>query len=472
MPTQPSSRPNVIWIFGDQHRAQAQGHMGDPNVSTPNIDRLAAEGVTFSRAVAGCPWCTPFRASLLTGRYPHRTCWQTPQRLDPAIPTIAEPFKAAGYETAYFGKWHLDGWPESRGRSALHSIPRERRGGFDTWIGYENNNSQYDCYVHGHSDTGDEIEMYKLRGYETDALSDMLVDFIMDRAITEPEGDDLDEGYRPSRRDYDDDLRQPQPFFAVLSVQPPHDPYVAPAEWMEPHRPAEVKLRPNVPPIESIRQRAQRDLAGYYAMIENLDDNLGRIREALDEAGLAENTYIWFFSDHGDMHGSHGHFRKSMPWEESIRIPCILGGGVPFYEGRAGRVDAVLNHVDFAPTTLGLCGIKPPEGMAGFDYSPYRTSREPTPLPGEPDSAFLQHLVRKHHMDGIDRTWRGVVTRDNWKYVVMDGVPFGLFDLNEDPYELANQAFNRRYRDKRKQLQDRLAKWLADTGDEYPLPEL
>ena len=119
-------RPNVIWVFGDQHRAQAMGYRGDPNVRTPNVDALASRGVRFDAAVAGAPWCTPFRASLLTGRYPHHVgCTRTPSRLDPSHPTIAQPFVAAGYHTAYVGKWHLGG------SNREHFIPPEERGGFD-----------------------------------------------------------------------------------------------------------------------------------------------------------------------------------------------------------------------------------------------------------------------------------------------------------------------------------------------------
>ena len=116
--------------------------MGDPNAVTPNLDRLAADGVTFTRAVSNCPWCTPFRASLHTGLYSHQCCIQNGQRLDPALPTIAGVLGAAGYDTAHFGKWHLDGAREADDlskRPDLYLVPKQRRGGFGTWIGYENN---------------------------------------------------------------------------------------------------------------------------------------------------------------------------------------------------------------------------------------------------------------------------------------------------------------------------------------------
>jgi len=230
------------------------------------------------------------------------------------------------------------------------------RGGFDDWLGYENNNSQWDCWVHGGE--GDEAVHYRLPGYETDALTDLFVDYIHERGTEQAV--EREQG------------AEAQPFFGVLSVQPPHDPYVAPAQWMERHTPGQVQLRPNVPDIPRVTQQARIDLAGYYAMIENLDWNVGRIRTALAESGLAHNTHIIFFSDHGDMHGSHGQFRKTSPWEESMRVPFIMGGHVPRYDNRVGRYPVPINHVDIGPTTLGLCGIDAPAWMQGTDYAGYR----------------------------------------------------------------------------------------------------
>jgi arylsulfatase A-like enzyme len=369
--------------------------------------------------------------------------------MPPEQPTIATAFNAAGYDTAYFGKWHLDGFREREGRAAMHIVPPERRGGFERWVGYENNNSQWDCWVHGGE--GDSAFHYRLPGYETDALTDLLIEYLIERGMDQAEGTG-------------------SPFFAVLSVQPPHNPYVAPAEWMANHTPAQVVLRPNVPDVPRVVEQAQRELSGYYAMIENLDWNVGRIREALGELGLAHNTHLVFFSDHGDLHGSHGQFRKTAPWEESIRIPFIVGGHVPRYAFKSGRQPVPINHVDVAPTTLGLCGIEPPAWMQGTDYSGYRVQGRP--VANEPDSAYLQVVIPTMHGDSVDRSWRGVVTRDGWKYVVLEGQPWLMFNLNEDPYELVNLAHNTRFAAERRRLQDRLAAWARDTGDEFALPSV
>lgn len=444
-----STYKNAIWIFGDQHRAQALSCNGDPNLNTPHLDRLSTEGQNYENAVSGFPLCCPFRGSLLTSRYPHECVPGHEYPLPEGAKTIADVFNENGFDTAYFGKWHLGGFKERDGRAAMYIIPPEMRGGFKTWVGYDNNNSQWDCWVHGGE--GESAFHRQLPGYETDCLTDMLIDYLNTQAENRQQGHE-------------------KPFFAVLSVQPPHNPYVAPPEWMSRYNPATLTMRPNVPDVTHVQVRARRELAGAYAMIENLDWNVGRIRTALVEAGLDLETNIIFFSDHGDMHGSHGQFLKTCPWEEAIRIPFIMGGLHPQYEGTGGRPDVLINHVDIAPTTLGLCGIDAPEWMRGFDYSGYRL---PSRLKGEaPDSAFIQSVVPTGHADSIDRPWRAVVTRDRWKYVVLENQPWLMFNLNEDPYELVNVAHNTRYQQERLRLNDRLSQWIAETGDTFRMPEV
>ncbi|MFD1675330.1 sulfatase [Alicyclobacillus fodiniaquatilis] len=444
------ARPNVLWIFGDQHRAQATGYALDPNANTPNIDNLAASGMNFARAISGFPLCCPARGSLLTGRYPHHVVPGHEHRLPPEQSTIANVFNDEGYHTAYFGKWHLDGFHERNGRAAMHIVPPGRRGGFQEWIGYENNNSQWDCWVHGGQD--DTAFQYRLPGFETDELTNLLIQYIRNRA-DQPNGE------------------QQQPFFSVLSVQPPHDPYIAPSTQRGRYKPADIILRENVPHIPRIVNQARVDLAGYYTMIENLDYNVGRIMDTLRQTGLLENTHVIFFSDHGDMHGSHGQFRKMNPYEEAIRVPFIVSGEKSFYDGRkTGRTDALLNHVDVAPTTLGLCGITKPSWMEGTDYSAHRLASHPTHP--EPDSAYLQSVIPTKHGNSVDRPWRGIVTRDGWKYVVFEGVPWLMFNLNEDPYEQVNLAHNTIYLDMKKKLNDRLRQWIHDTNDVFQVPEV
>lgn len=426
-----SERPNVIWILGDEHRGQALSCNGDPNVSTPNIDRLAVLGMNFTNAVTPTPLCCPARGCMLTGQFPQHCVPGHERQLPPQMPTVASVLREHGYRTAYFGKWHLDGFHESEGRAAFHLVPPERRGGFAYWLGYENNNSPFDSWVHG-GDGAAEQGPVRLRGYETDALTDCLIEYL------ERAGE--------------------QPFFAVLSVQPPHPPYLAPEEEMGRHNPGRLALRPNVPCAPSVQETARRDLAGYYGQIENLDRNVGRILRALEKTGLSRRTHLVFFSDHGDMMGSHGQYRKMTPYQEAISVPFIIGGEQLRYNGRQfGRSDALVSLVDLAPTTLGLCGIDKPSWMPGNDFSGYRLAERPR-CPA-PESVYLTSGIPTCHGDSVDKPWDGVITSDGWKYVALDGVDWMMYNLREDPFEQVNMAHNSRYAAQRKRLSEFLRAW-------------
>ncbi len=451
-------RANVIWVFGDQHRAQALGYRGDPNVSTPNIDNLARNGMRFDSAVSGTPWCTPFRGALLTGLYPHQNgAYKTPSPLEPSIPILTKPLKEAGYHTAWVGKWHLDG-----SNSVTHYIPPERRGGFDYWMGYENNNNQEESYIYG---TEDETPQ-RLEGYETDSLTELFIKHI-----------------RSHVEDTSDSEGSYQPFFASLSVQPPHSPYVAPTDTtgakMYYHNPTDIELRPNVPKVEWVEDKARLDLAGYYGMIENIDMNIGKLRMALKELGIDRETYIVFFSDHGDCLGSHAQWEKSSPWEESIKIPFIISTVGGRDHMRTGITDAVINHVDIAPTTLGLCGIQKPDWMVGYDYS-YMCMQKDRPEhrdisvdeQDEPDSAYLQQIPRKFHRHSVNKPWRGVLMRDGWKYVCFPDHEWLLFNTKNDPYETANVCYDTVFQKQKERCHERLERWINETGDEFSMPDI
>lgn len=436
-------KPNIIWFITDQMRAQAMGVNGDPNVFTPNLDNMAIGGTNFPGAVSGYPLCCPFRGSMLTGKYAHNHSVKLHEDpLEPSFRTITDVFNENDYETVYLGKWHLAGFKESEGRSALRTIPRDERGRFDTWLGYDNNNSQWDCWLHGH-DGDKEVEHYRLPGYETDCLTDMALE-----RITARKSED-------------------KPFFMVVSVQPPHNPNLAPASSRN-YQAQQLTLRPNVPAKDE--EMARFKLSGYYAQIENIDTNVGKLMDCLRSTGLIDNTHVVFFSDHGDQIGSQGRNGKCVPYEESARIPFLLGGGIPMrYDGRkCGDVPSLVNHVDIAPTTLGLCGIPVPDWMEGFDYSHRRTGiNHADRVAQEPDSAYLQLIGRRES----GYAWRCVVTRDGWKYASSEGAHWLLYNLNQDPYEQTNLAFHTGYRKKRDELKALLQDWITRTGDQFKLPD-
>ncbi len=442
MPIKSTKKPNIVWVITDQMRGQAMGFKGDTNVSTPNLDSLAQAGVCFENAVSGTPWCAPFRGALLTSLYPHiNGVVKTPKMLNPSIPTITAPLREAGYHTAYVGKWHLDG-----SNSVKHLIPRERRGGFDYFMGFENNNNQNESYIHG---TDSEVPI-RLKGYETDALNDVLITHLEKHVATND-----------------------APFFAVLSVQPPHIPYLPPHDLDGSARyyknPNDITLRPNVP-SGYFAEDARFTLSGYYGMIENIDDNIKRLVDSLKKMGVAENTYVIFMSDHGDCHGAHGQSQKSCAHEESIRIPFIVTKLDNSQQDKSSSLK-VINHIDIAPTTLGLCGIAVPKEMQGYDYSP-ECINSGKQCVAAPQSAYLQQIVRKNHVRSTNRKWRAVVTEDGWKYVVYPKTEAMMYNLNDDPYEMSNLVFENSYFEKKLELYNLLKKYVIDTNDDFELPIL
>ena len=447
-------RPNLLWLFADQHRHHATGYAGDPNLHTPNLDQLALTGVTpRGGGVSGYPLCCPFRGSLLTSVYPHRCIPVHEAPLPDNQKTVAHAFNDAGYDTVWFGKWHVDGCLENTGRATLHIVPPHRRGGFKEWVGYENNNSQFDTWVHG--GRHGECEPRRLDGFETDALTDLLIDYLERRAAAPDDA----------------------PFFAALSVQPPHWPMQCPPEFHR-LRPDEARPRPNVPPGGDAERGFRLGAPGYCGLIENWDHNVGRIVAALRRLGLSTDTHIVLFADHGEMLGSHGHFGKVLPHEESIRVPLILGGADFFYNGLASNEyltrggdapeheDVLVNHVDIAPTSLGLCGLPVPDWMEGYDYS---FIRKGGPAPADvPDSALIQAIEPREESPA----YRALITRDGWKYACTPEAPWLLFNLRDDPFEMANLVHTPKAAATRRRLHERLAAKLAEVGDPFALPAL
>jgi arylsulfatase A-like enzyme len=420
---EPARRPNILLIIPDQLRAQALGCMGNADVHTPNLDRLAAEGVLFRQTFANSPVCCPARAVLLTGTYAHRNGMVANDlRLRESEVTLAKLLRAQGYRTGLVGKWHLDGGKREPG----FVPPGPRRQGFDFWAAYECRHDAFHPLVF--RDTPQPLRSTK---FEPEFLTDIAIDFLR------------------TNRD--------RPFFLMLAPGPPHDPYGAPEKYARLYDPAKLTLRPNWRP--GVPQAGRDDLAAYYAAITAIDDQVGRLLRALKVLKLEENTIVLFTADHGDMLGSQGARLKRKPWEESIRVPGILRYPAHVRAGR--RSDVLLSHVDMAPTLLSLCGLKPPPDMQGSDLSRVvlgKTDRGP-------DSAFFQIFV-PFTGDSTPRPWRGVRTQ-RYLYARTEKEPWLLYDLEKDPYELTNLVAAPAAAAVRKELDARLEKWMKDTGDSW-----
>ncbi len=428
-------QPNVLLVFGDQWRAQATGYAGNVNVQTPNLDRLVGESVSFGHAVAGCPVCSPYRASLLTGQYPlTHGVFVNDVYLRPNPHSLAHAFAGQGYATAYIGKWHVGG----HGRS--NYIPPEQRQGFDYWKALECTHD----YHHSAYYASDSDEKLTWEGYDAIAQTRDAQRYIAERCA--------------------DAGRREQPFLLVLSWGPPHAPYrTAPKAYQALYDPAEIVLRPNVPESPS-QSSLMEDLAGYYAHCTALDACMGDLLQTLRACGIEEETIVVFTSDHGDMLGSHDRFKKQQPWDESIRVPFLLR--YPALLGRDGRaLDALIDAPDIMPTLLGLCGLPIPGSVEGLDYSGY-VQGGPDPSDGAAllmcPQPFGQWSAPRHG----GREYRGLRTARYTYTRTLDG-PWLLYDSEQDPYQMENLVDRPAYADLVRELDTWLQRRLDALGDEF-----
>jgi arylsulfatase A-like enzyme len=419
-------QPNIIYILSDEHRGHAMGHAGDPNVNTPVMDRLASEGVSFSRAYSNCPICTPSRGTIFSGRHAHSGPVSGFFDVYKATaPSTATELRKAGYRTAYFGKWHCgvvrDQIPESfRDRPTGSGTPTTRtaeyhRAGFQDWAAFEVVNAPFSTYVYRNNDENPT----ELDGYQTDALTDMAIDYI-------------------------NSYSREEPFFLVLSVEPPHFPLDIDDKWKR-LSPDSVEVRPNfakrdgffpytpVTPDSDLRQI----LCNYYACVENLDWNIGRLMDAVSSVpGRAEDTMTVYISDHGDYVGSHGlDTTKIQHHEESVRIPSLFHW--PEHIPAQGMRNELFSLVDLFATTLETAGLPVPSHNQGTSFAPALFGRQFT----GPDTVLIE-MVNNPRWNLRFLDWRGLVT-ERYKYAFCETGREQLFDLEVDPYELDDLSAKR-----------------------------
>jgi arylsulfatase A-like enzyme len=425
---QPKPAPNVLFVLADQWRARTIGFAGDPNVKTPHLDRLAGQSVRFINAIAGMPVCCPTRASLLTGQRPLTTgVFMNDVPLNPQANTLAKVLGGAGYDTAYIGKWHLNG----DGRSRF--IPQERRQGFDYWKALECTHDYNHSYYYA-----DGPERLTWKGY--DAI-----------AQTEDAGKYL-RAHAASRK----------PFFLFLALGPPHDPYsTAPEKYRALYSPARIKLTSNVP--AGMRDTARELLAGYCAHCTALDDCLDALVRVLKETSLEQNTLLVFTSDHGDLLGSHGGRNKQQPFDQCVRVPLLLHW--PAGLGTRGRkLNALINSEDFMPTILDLCGVPIPQTVEGLDYGDYvRGGENPS------DGATLISCVAPFGQwtrKAGGREYRGVRTL-RYTYVRDLTGPWLLFDDQKDPGQMNNLVATPGSADLQMKLDAILNRKLLEAHDQF-----
>lgn len=421
-------KPNILFLFPDQWRAQAFSYRGDPNVRTPNLDRLAAEGSEFTRAYSNHPVCSPARSMMMTGLYSHQTGFvgnnfyleQDPQNLGYQL-------KDAGYHTGYIGKWHLDG-SERPG-----FVPPERRQGWDDFHGFNRGH----WYRLGDEDESraryftPSGELVYSEIFEPILQTDLAIDFI---------------------------VRAKEPWALMVSYGPPHDPYTPPPSHQR-HQPDDLQWRSNVPSELQSDTESTIIACGYYGLCELMDEQIGRLLQHLEQTGEAENTYVIFSSDHGDMLASHGRFQKLLPFEESAAVPLIIRGpGIPM----GHKESTPVSLLDLPPTLISLAGGIAPDRMQGRDLTP---AIQGGSIASEP-------VLLEGFMFDQNREWRALVN-DRYKLVlvVKEGhLVNALYDLQEDPYETRNLYHDPAYQDLVKELTALRSKIASKTGDSFPEP--
>jgi arylsulfatase B len=409
------ARPNVVLVLTDDQGYGDLGCHGNPAIRTPSIDRLYSQSARLADFHVS-PTCSPTRAALMTGRYCNRTgVWHTIMgrsllRADEI--TMADVFKAGGYATGHFGKWHLgDSYPFSPRYRGFETVVRHGGGGVGQTPDYWGNDYFDDTYEQNG-------RFVKHTGYCTDVWFDEALKFI------------------------ESSVRQNRPFFCYLPTNAPHGPYNVPDEYARPYR-----GRDNVPN------------ANFYGMIANIDFNMARLMKQLDKLGIADDTILIFATDNGTSagRGFNAGMRggKGSEYDGGHRVPCFIryaGGQI-----RAGLdVAPITAHVDLLPTLVELCGLRRPGNVVwdGLSLAPLLTGRKAD----WPDRVLITDSQRVEN----PVKWRkSAVMTDRWRLI--NGQE--LYDIKSDPGQKKDIAAAKP--DIVKRLRDEYEKWWADVSRRF-----
>ncbi|MCX7011384.1 MAG: sulfatase [Candidatus Sumerlaeota bacterium] len=426
MAAAPSKTPNLLFIFCDQLRACELGCMGNPRVRTPNLDRLASQGLLMRNNYSCAPVCSPYRGQLQTGRYPWRngvTC--NGAEINPGIPCLAEVLDERGYATGFIGKWHLYRGGREKGTPEHEFVPPDQRRGWQYWAATNEGQKAEGAVYYT-----DKPEPIPIPGTEIELQTKLAIDYL--------------------------EQRKDKPFALMIAYNPPHT-YLEPTIEAARYADGDIELRPNVP--EQYRAEALRLLSRYVTTVTVIDDYIGKLMAAVDRLGLSGNTIFVFTSDHGYMMYSQGQTDKQRPWEESAHTPFIVR--YPAAIAAGGRSDAMINSVDIMPTVLGLMGAPIPPGVDGRDFSPL--------MRGEPfEEPEAVYLSQRHFGEGPGFDWQGVATRE-WKYARHKDGDWVMYSRKDDPYELKNLVADPAFAPMKAQLAAMTDAWRDKTGDTEPL---
>jgi arylsulfatase A-like enzyme len=444
------AKPNILYIMADDHAAHAISAYGSKVNKTPNIDRIAKEGMRFDDCLVTNSICTPSRAAILTGKYAHINGVPVFNRFDGSQPTLAKYLQAAGYHTGMIGKWHLGSDPT----------------GFDYWNILPGQGVYNDpAFLTRDGRT-------KHTGYVTDIITDLSLDFLKDRPKDKPFF--LMCHHKAPHRPWQPDEKHRKKWENVQVPEPAtfddeKDKY---ATRSDAAREATMRIDRDLtandlkqkPPAgltgEALKKwKYQRYMRDYLACVEAVDDNVGRLLDYLDKNGLAQNTIVIYTSDQGFFLGDHDWFDKRFMYEESLRMPFLVR-----WPGRvkAGSASAnmVLN-VDFAPTLMDAAGLMVPTDVQGRSFVPLLKGENPKDWRTSMYYRYYHypqdHRVQPHY---------GVRT-DRYKLIYFNKIDqWELYDLKKDPHEVKNVYADAAYADRVKELKAEMYRLKKELKDE------
>ncbi len=435
---------NIIFYFSDQQRWDTCGCYGQPLNITPNLDRLAAEGVRFANAFTPQPVCGPCRAMFQTGRYATDIdCWRNNKMLPAGVKTLANYLEEAGYETAYIGKWHLASEGEVEGPlridHATTAVPRELRGGY---TGYwrvsdvlEFTSHGYDGYVFDENDN-----RVDFKGYRADCINDMALEFF-----------DRYDGRKPF-------------FMTVSQIEPHHQNDRRHYEGPEGSR---EKYANCVLPhdLEVLGGNAREEYPDYLGQCASLDENLGRLITRLKEKGLYEDTILIYTSDHGshfqtrnrDENLRGGDDYKRTGHDSALHVPLVIAGG-PYTGGKV--VEELVSTESLPKTILAMAGVDVGDRMIGENLLDVVEHRDPD----RPNRVFAQ--ISESRVGRVIRT-------EQYLYAVFAPDAHGffqsradayrddyLYDMSADPWQFENVVREPAFRQVKEELRRELLHWI------------
>jgi N-acetylglucosamine-6-sulfatase len=443
---------NVVLILVDDHRFDAAGFLGHPYLETPNLDTLAAQGAHFSSAFVTTSLCSPSRASILTGLYTHNHgVVSNNDQMPTGLATFPTYLRAAGYQTAFVGKWHMGGASD------------EPRPGFDHWVSFRGQgqylpptNREWNLNVNG--------EAVPQQGYITDELTDYAIDWLDTRDPDQPfllylSHKAVHDNFTPAERHAGTYADEPFPIPETQPNTPAN--YDGKPMWVYNQRNswhgvdfAYHGTREDEGGIERLYQR-------YTEALLAVDDSVGRVVDYLNTNGLAENTVLLYMGDNGFLWGEHGLIDKRNAYEESMRVPMLAYAPTLIEPGTV--VDPVVANIDVAPTFLELAGLPVPDDMDGRSFLNLATGEMPA-------SEWRQSLVYEYYWEwNFPHTPTVFALReDRFKLITYHGIwdTDELYDLIEDPREQRNLIRDPEYRDvvqrMRQELHTRLEEADAD----------